>query len=65
MRANRLFCMAAAAVLNGCSSFDFGDALIDTAWVAADAQEIKECRDAYRLTEDRLRLAVCDSEARN
>lgn len=65
MRVNALICVAAAALLNGCSSFDFGEALIDTAWVAADAREIKECRDAYRLTEDRIRLEVCDTEARN
>ena len=55
--------VVAVAALNGCSSMDFGETFFDATWVAAEALEIKDCRDAYQLTVDRLRLENCETDA--
>lgn len=55
--------VVAAASLSGCGSMDFGETFFDASLVASEALEIKDCRDTYQLTGDRLRLENCETDA--
>lgn len=52
-----------SAFLVDCGSIDFGEAFLDTALVAAEASEIRECRTMYRMTGDALQLEACETDA--
>lgn len=55
--------MLSSAFLLGCGSIDFGEAFLDTAFVAAEASEIRECWTMYRMTGDTLQLEACETDA--
>lgn len=50
-----------SAFAASCGSF--GETAWEAAGVAADASEIKRCRDVYRQSGDAFRLQDCEAEA--
>lgn len=62
MRAIKFAVVISAAAASASCGTSIGEFAFDAAFVASQAYDIKECREAYERTGDTLRLQVCETE---
>lgn len=61
MKSRSIAALCALMLAASCSSMDFGDSLMDAASTVFQAQDIKDCREIYKRTGDRLGLTDCET----